>query len=156
MPALCGSRAETATSPTFPTLTSSVIKRPSGSLICRLHLLSSLFHFKFSMGFPDSGSKAEISFSLFTSERERRIKKRMRKTKFYFSEWSHVYTHGSVDAQEAQFFCLCNNNPWGAGTIALSKVAEPTPLCKMQVSASMFLSPETIVCSEQRPLCPRC
>lgn len=41
MPVLCGSTAEVATSPTFPSLTSSVIKRNSGSLSCHLCLLSS-------------------------------------------------------------------------------------------------------------------
>lgn len=50
--------------------------------MCPLYL--SLFHFKFSMGFPESGSKADIFFSLFTSDRERGIEMRMRKTKFHF------------------------------------------------------------------------
>lgn len=67
----------------------------------------------------------------FPSKREREIKKRMRKTKFYFSE-RVMFTHKAQWIHpETKFFCLCNNNRWAAGAILLGKVAAQAPLCKM-------------------------
>ena len=65
----------------------------TASLICSLRPLSSFptNHFKFSIGFPNSGTNADIHFSPFTLERG--IKKRMGKQNFIFFLKKEMVTH---------------------------------------------------------------
>lgn len=79
----------------FPFLNDNRMKemqQPRASLIFYFHPLSSFYtnHFKFSTGFPDSVTKAEVHFSPFTLER--RTKKRMGKQILIFLK-KEMLTH---------------------------------------------------------------